>query len=73
MFTSMQSMQVAQEIQADHRRRASIVEVHPAGPPGEPGTAPVHPVQPIPSGVDVLPPIAVLRLAPLSAPARNVA
>ena len=23
MFTSMQSMQIAQEIQADHRRRAS--------------------------------------------------
>ena len=48
MFTSMQSMQVAHEIQADHRRRASIVEVHPAGPPGEPHRArPPRPTDPV--------------------------
>ena len=71
MFTSMQSMQIAQEIQTDHRRRASswrfTRRARRANPTG-PST-----VEPIPSGVDALPPIAVLRLTPLSAPARNVA
>ena len=72
MFTSMQSMQIAHEIQADHRRRASSWRFTRRARRANP-TTPVHPVQPIPSGVDVLPPIAVLRLTPLSAPARNVA
>ena len=69
MFTSMQSMQVAHEIQADHRRRASSWRFTRRARRANP----TAPVQPIPSGVDVLPPIAVLRLTPLSAPARNVA
>ena len=72
MFTSMQSMQIAHEIQADHRRRASSWRITRRARRVNP-TAPVHPVRPIPSGVDVLPPIAVVRLAPLGAPARNVA
>ena len=35
MFTSLQSIQIAQEIQADHRRRARAL-AHRALPPGTP-------------------------------------